>query len=90
MWYHVGGSKKGKRLQAIKANPKVVRPDDLFAALREDGWELDHVTGSHHQWRKEGVGRLSIPYRRPHLKKEYVEQALAFLSREENDHEEQK
>lgn len=76
-------TKRAKLLAAIKNNPKAVRPEDLFKLLSDEGWEEAASAGSSHRvFRKAGVGMLCIPYKRPHLKPQYVREALAALGEE--------
>ena len=41
-------SKRKKRLEKIRQNPKNVSFDDLRQLLENNDFELDHATGSHH------------------------------------------
>lgn len=74
-------SRRRKRYQKIKQNPKNIRFEDLRHLLEDYGFELKRTKGSHHSF----VGHVGnekitvvIPYRRP-LKEVYVRNALAIL-----------
>jgi hypothetical protein len=71
-------SKRQKRLNKIRQNPKNVSFEDLRQMLEDTGFELDHATGSHHIFRLE-IGdlvlRVNIPFARP-IKLRYVVEAL--------------
>ena len=72
--------KQAKRLQKIRQNPRAVTPSQMDAALRDAGFELDHVSGSHHVYRHPDIiETLSIPFRRPHLLPVYVRHALEAI-----------
>lgn len=74
-------SKREKRLQKIRQNPKNVSLEDLAKLLEDYGFWLDHVTGSHHIFRAEhgnSVWKLTIPYQKP-IKIVYVRQALTAI-----------
>jgi predicted RNA binding protein YcfA (HicA-like mRNA interferase family) len=64
-----------------------VTPQELDTVLRDWGFELQSVAGSHHVYRHLGGEKLSIPYRRP-LKPAYVRLALAAIDRIRNNSDE--
>jgi predicted RNA binding protein YcfA (HicA-like mRNA interferase family) len=71
-------SKREKRLQRLRQNPNSVTFDDLTQVLSDAGFELDHVTGSHHVFRAnvgDEVWTLVIPFARP-VKPAYVRKAV--------------
>jgi predicted RNA binding protein YcfA (HicA-like mRNA interferase family) len=74
-------TKRQKRLQKIRQNPNNVSFDDLRQVLEDNGFELDHATGSHHFFRLQ-IGdlvlRVNIPFARP-VKSRYVKQALKII-----------
>jgi len=55
--------------------PNSVSLREARAVLEAYGWNLDHVRGSHHYFRR-GRVLLSIPLRRPHILPVYVRQIL--------------
>ena len=74
-------SKREKRLQKLRQNPNSVAFDDLEQVLNDAGFELDHVTGSHHVFRAsvgDDVWTLVIPFARP-VKPAYVRKAVAAI-----------
>lgn len=93
-------SKKRKRLERLRQNPKNVTFEDLRTVLEDYGFTLERSSGSHHSF-KVKLGDeyilLVIPYRRP-IKPNYVKDALAIIdeimaaqtSTEESDEDEEK
>jgi predicted RNA binding protein YcfA (HicA-like mRNA interferase family) len=74
-------SKREKRLQRIKQNPKNVSFDDLRALLEDYGFVLERSSGSHHSFKAEMGGEsvlFVVPYRRP-VKPIYVKEALMLI-----------
>ncbi len=74
-------TKREKRLQKLRQNPKNVSFDELRQILEAEGFELDHVTGSHHVFRAEAnevVLTVVIPFARP-IKPVYVKQAIKAI-----------
>lgn len=71
-------SKKAKRLEAIKNNPKTVRPEELEAALIEAGFAKRQGKGDHVRFTK-GNTALTIDYRRPYVLSVYVKQVLEAI-----------
>jgi predicted RNA binding protein YcfA (HicA-like mRNA interferase family) len=76
-------SKREKRLEKLRQNPKDVSFEELRQVLEDHGFVLDHATGSHHIFRRQINGidlRVNIPYARP-VKSRYVNQALEAIDR---------
>lgn len=74
-------SKRKKRLQRIKANPKNVSFDDLRTLLEDYGFILERSSGSHHSFKVEINGEyvlFVLPYRRP-VKLNYVKDAVKLI-----------
>jgi predicted RNA binding protein YcfA (HicA-like mRNA interferase family) len=74
-------SKRKKRLQRIKANPKNVSFDDLRTLLEDYGFVLERSSGSHHSFKVEINGEyilFVLPYRRP-IKPNYVKDAVKLI-----------
>jgi predicted RNA binding protein YcfA (HicA-like mRNA interferase family) len=74
-------TKREKRLQKIRQNPKNVSFEDLQQVLQDHGFILDRVVGSHHTF----IGTvddqplsITIPAKHP-LKRVYVKMALALI-----------
>jgi len=73
-------TKREKRLERIRSNPKNVRFEDLDQLLIDFGFTLRQPRGgsSHYIYVREGF-RLTIPINRPHLREVYVKQVLKLL-----------
>ncbi len=74
-------TKREKRLQKIRQNPKNVRFNDLQAVLNDYGIKLIRSRGSHHTFSvkiDDEVHTLVIPYRRP-IRIVYIRQALQLI-----------
>ena len=63
--------------QVIENNSKNASFDDVKRLLLNHGYELDHVKGSHHKFKK-GGDTVVIPYHKP-IKEIYVLQILAKI-----------
>ena len=74
-------TKREKRLQKIRQNPKDVSFDDLNQLIQDYDFELRRVTGSHHIFEytlnKERL-KFVLPLRRP-VKPYYVREALRLI-----------
>lgn len=76
-------SKKQKRLQKLRQNPKNVSMDDLRVVLEDFGFELINTVGSHHTFSvtvNNQIELLVIPFRRP-IKTIYVKKALRLIEK---------
>ncbi len=74
-------SKRAKRLQKIRQNPKNVSLDELKLVVEDYGFEHLRTTGSHYIFLAqmgETVWRLTIPFHRP-VKQAYVDEALKAI-----------
>lgn len=71
-------TKRDKLIARMRTNPRNVRPDDLDTVMRAAGFTA-RQKGTSHKVYTDGVRALSVPQRHPHLKPEYVEQALDLL-----------
>jgi hypothetical protein len=71
-------STKDKRIEAMRRNPKNVRPAELDAVLRGAGFVV-RQHGTSHRVYKRGGAKISVPQRHPYLLRRYVEEALALL-----------
>ncbi len=77
-------SKREKRLEKIRQNPKNVRFDDLDRVLQDQGFERTQPRGgSSHYVYVRGEQVITVPYKRPFVKTVYVKEALKLL--DEND-----
>lgn len=76
--YKRGGvSSLDKLIKKLENNPKNASFDDVKRLLLNRGYELDHVKGSHHKFKK-GGDTVVIPYHKP-IKEIYVLQILAKI-----------
>jgi predicted RNA binding protein YcfA (HicA-like mRNA interferase family) len=74
-------SKRDKRLQRLRQNPKNVTFDELKQVLEDYGFEHVRTSGSHHTFIARAFGldwRLTIPFNRP-IRQAYVMQALSTI-----------
>ena len=77
-------SKREKLIRRMLNNPKTVSFDELVGVLEFEGCELQSSSGSHHTYTHPDLdGILTVPYKRPHVKRRYVEQAISWLNLEE-------
>jgi predicted RNA binding protein YcfA (HicA-like mRNA interferase family) len=76
-------SKRQKRLERLRQNPRDVSFEELRQVLVAEGFELDHATGSHHVFRAEAgkeILTVVVPFSRP-VKTVYVKQALEAIDK---------
>lgn len=71
--------RRPKMLRALEANPKAVSPARLSTILEAFGYALARQRGSHRTYTKAGSYPITVPYRRPHVGRVYVEQVIARL-----------
>ncbi len=71
-------AKRNKRVEAMRQNPKTVRPDELDVVLRGAGFTAEQRGSSHKVYRR-GGRTLLVPQRTPFLKENYVKDALDLL-----------
>lgn len=86
MWYYPRMTKRQKRLERIRQNPKAVRFEDLDQLLIDFGFIRRQPRGgsSHYIYVRKEV-RLTIPMNRPHLREVYVKNVLKLLDEIENE-----
>ena len=75
-------TKRDKRLQRIRRNPKNVSFEALRQVLEDHGFTLERVSGSHHMFRAASLDQvwvLNVPLRKPHVKLAYVLEALRAI-----------
>lgn len=80
-------SRRKKRLQRIRQNPKNVSFDDLRKLLEDYGFTLERSSGSHHSFKVRIKGEyvlFVVPYRRP-VKPNYVRDALKLIEEIESE-----
>jgi hypothetical protein len=72
-------TKRDKRLQRIRQNPKNVSFEELRQVIEDYGFILKRSSGSHHVFDmtvEDQIWTLVIPYNRPHVKPTYVKRAI--------------
>ncbi len=77
-------TKRDKLIARMRHNPRNVRPDDLDTVMRGAGFTV-RQRGTSHKYYTDGTRSLSVPQHIPHLKPEYVEQALDLLDEAQTD-----
>lgn len=81
-------SKAEKLLAKIRNNPKTVTFEDLDKVLVQLGFVCRQPkSGSSHYVYTYVSFRLTVPYKRPHVKEFYVKQALEFIDQIFHDEE---
>lgn len=80
-------SKRVKREETIRNNPQSVSFEDLCWLLESYGFHEQSRSGSHATYVLR-IGpmtwRITVPYKRPHVKRIYVMKALAIIDEREN------
>lgn len=71
-------TKREKRIERMRQNPRAVRFEELDAVLLEAGFERRQESGSHVIYRR-GEYRFSVPKHRPFVNVVYVRQVLLVL-----------
>jgi len=74
-------SKKEKRIESIKNNPKNVKFQNLKKVLENLGYKAINNGGSHYVFTKENATSLTIPFRNP-VKVVYVKQVISIIEDE--------
>jgi predicted RNA binding protein YcfA (HicA-like mRNA interferase family) len=80
-------SKRRKRLQRIRQNPKNASFEDLRTLLEDYGFTFERSSGSHHSFKVRIKGEYVLfvaPYRRP-VKPNYVRDALKLIEEIESE-----
>ncbi|MCA1598362.1 MAG: toxin HicA [Chloroflexi bacterium] len=71
-------TKREKRLEKLRQNPKNVRPDELDVVLTGEGFVVVRQKGCHKHY-DHGIHQLTVPQREHFLLDVYVIQALDML-----------
>ncbi|MBF0985332.1 MAG: type II toxin-antitoxin system HicA family toxin [Campylobacter sp.] len=66
-----------KLIKKLENNPKNASFNDIKRILLKYGYELDHIKGSHHKF-KRGGDSIIVPHHKP-IKDVYILQVLAKL-----------
>lgn len=75
-------TKRKKRLERIRQNPKNVSFEELRRVVESFGFTLNRVKGSHYIFDvqlEEQVESLVIPFKKPHVKPVYVKRCLEII-----------
>ncbi len=73
-------SKKEKLLAKMRRLPPTARFEDVETLLKLYGFKESRSNGSHHVFKKEGCGRLTVPKLGGKMvKREYIKQVLQEL-----------
>lgn len=75
-------ARRDKRIEAMRQNPKAVRPDELDVVLQAAGFSM-RQQGTSHKVYISGSRQIVVPQHRPFLKPAYVKLALAVLEQED-------
>ena len=75
-------TKRDKRIEAMRRNPKTVRPEELDVILLAAGFVV-RQHGTSHKLYKRGTQKISVPQRHPYLLSVYVLEALSLLEDED-------
>ncbi len=79
-------TKREKRIEKIRRNPKNVRFEDLDQVLQDYGFERRQPrSGSSHYVYVWGEHQLTVPRRRPFLKAHYIREVVKFLDQIEGE-----
>lgn len=74
----------GKKLDAMRTNPRDWRIDDLKTVARRHGVEWEQPGTSHVTFRAPGGGKVTVPAHKP-IKPIYVRQFVALIDSLEGD-----
>ena len=75
-------SKKGKLFERLKNNPKEATFADIRKLLRQEGFQLDRITGSHHIFKRAAV-TFVIPVHNQRVKTVYVKRVIELIEQSE-------
>ena len=75
-------TKREKRLQKLRQNPKTVSFDDLRTVLERFGFTLIRSSGSHFHFRAkvdDTIFQVTVPLKRPYIKAVYIKRVLEVI-----------
>lgn len=72
-------SKRKKRLEKLRRNPKNVRPEELDSVLQDFGFSPDFSVGSHVTYRHPSGARITVAAHGSHVPAYIVKQALKAI-----------
>ena len=76
-------TRKIKQIDKIKANPKDVKFSDLVILLKEFGFDLKRIKGSHHVYNRDDV-TFVVPVHKNRIKEIYVKRILSLIEKFED------
>ncbi len=76
-------TRKIKQIDKIKANPKDVKFSDLVILLKEFGFDLKRIKGSHHVYNRDDVTFI-VPVHKNRIKEIYVKRILSLIEKFED------
>lgn len=76
-------TRKIKQIDKIKANPKDVKFSDLVILLKEFGFDLKRIKGSHHVYNRDDV-TFVVPVHKNRIKEIYVRRVLSLIEKFED------
>ncbi|NJL81894.1 MAG: type II toxin-antitoxin system HicA family toxin [Chloroflexaceae bacterium] len=74
-------TKKEKLLKRLKNNPNNVTFTDVRKLMEQENFRLDHITGSHHVFKREEV-TFVIPVHNNRVKSIYVKRAIELIEQD--------
>ena len=74
-------TQRDKLLAKIQNNPSAVTFQELDTLLRQHGFELTRIAGSHYRYARHGMEPLTVALRRPHIHYLTVRDALVKVER---------
>lgn len=72
-------TQRDKLLAKIQNNPRAVTFQQIETLLRQHGFQLVHVAGSHHQYQREGIHTVTIARHGSRVSEREVRIALAAV-----------
>ncbi len=72
-------TQRDKLLAKIQNNPKAVTFQELDTLLRQHGFVIVRVTGSHYRYIRHGMEPITVALRRPHIHYLTVRDALSAV-----------
>jgi hypothetical protein len=76
--------KRGKRIEAIRSNPKAVRPGELEQVLLDAGFSFRSGKGDHRRYTK-GMLAMTLDFGKNPVNSVYVKQVLALITESQEE-----
>lgn len=74
-------TQRDKLLAKVQNNPRAVTFQELDTLLRQHGFTIARVTGSHYRYVRQGVDPITVALRRPHIHYLTVRDALSAVEK---------